>query len=71
MDLRDSHLHCPRDGKRLVVDRAEEEGQRIVTHMCISCTYAERAPAQPQPQPRPGAPWLAELRAKVWSEVIP
>lgn len=69
MDLRDSHLHCPRDGKRLVVDRAEEEGQRIVTHMCISCTYAERAPAQPQL--RNGAPWLAELRAKVWSEVIP
>lgn len=68
MDLRDSHLYCPRCHKRLVVDRAEE-GQRIVTHMCISCTYAERAPAE-RPH-RTGAPWLAGLRRKVWDEVIP
>ena len=65
MDLRDSYLHCPRDGKRLVIDPLDEEGQAIVTHRCPQCTYAERAPGQ-RPQ-RTRSEFMAGLKQRAWA----
>lgn len=67
MDLRDSWLRCPRDGKRLVIDPAEERGQVMTAHSCLHCGYVERAPGQ-RPQ-RTGAPFLAGLRQRMWEAV--
>ena len=41
-----SHLRCPRDGKRLVVDIGPEENEGVVeiVHRCLECPYVEQAP---------------------------
>lgn len=41
-----SHLRCPRDGKRLVVDIGPEENDGVleVIHRCLECPYVEQAP---------------------------
>lgn len=65
MQLRDSYLHCPRDGKKLAIFPIEEEGQKIVTHRCLHCTYSTRAPGQRPQQTQ--SPFLADLRKRAWA----
>lgn len=67
--LRDSHLRCPIDGKRMAIDEIQEEGQHLVWHECLHCLHRELAPAQ-RPQ-RTASPWLTDLRRRVWEEAIP
>lgn len=42
----DSHLRCPRDGKRLVQDIGPEENEGVVEigHDCLHCGWHEQAP---------------------------
>lgn len=65
MQLRDSWLHCPRDGKTLAIFPIEEEGQALVTHRCLECRYSERAPGQ-RPQ-QTGSPYMAGLKQRSWA----
>lgn len=64
MDLRDSWKSCPKDGKRMVIDPLDEEGQAIVTHRCLHCLYSERAPGQ-RPQ-QTTSPYMAGLKRRAW-----
>lgn len=42
----DSHLRCPRDGKRLVVDIGPDENDGVISigHDCLNCGWHEEAP---------------------------
>lgn len=66
--MRNSYLRCPYDSSLLAIDEAQEQGQKLVTHTCLECTYAERAPGE-RPQ-RTGSPYMAGLRQRLW-EVTP
>lgn len=47
----DSHLRCPRDGKRMMVEVVPEVEDRMLTqHECWECNYVIRAQRELSPQ---------------------
>ncbi len=74
----DSHLHCPRDGKRMVMiigqDDSTGAGDMRATHQCLSCPYTEEDTAWTRPIKRAkqlvAASRLAEQRLAGWTHEV-
>lgn len=42
-DFEDSDRHCPRDGKRMIVEVGQDDGHGhvVTSHHCLHCDYSE------------------------------
>src|SRR5690606_36910467 len=77
MAVIDSHLNCPRDGKRMVLEVGQDDssgdGAMRATHICLACDYREQdrdwsRPLRTDPVAR--IEWLKRKRLEGWTVPI-